>query len=159
MDRCKWRKVIKEARWSGWVWVGECFFWYRPTRVVPDQRPLNSRRYCCCCCVGCIYFIATHIHFSVSFDMAIIYLNLILRLTLTKYLVTLTKKYSYDSRNHVRWRSTQHLNNIHTLQVQCSSLHAALHQLTAYLALCVVCCGCIACTICTTLCISVWYIL
>jgi len=27
--------------------VGECFFWYRPTRVVPDQRPLNGR--CCCC--------------------------------------------------------------------------------------------------------------
>ena len=25
-----------EAQWSGWVWVGECFFWYRPTRVVPD---------------------------------------------------------------------------------------------------------------------------
>jgi len=22
-----------------------CFFWYRPTRVVPDQRPLNGR--CC----------------------------------------------------------------------------------------------------------------
>jgi len=42
------RKVIKEARWSGWVWVGECFFWYRPTRVVLDQRPLNGR--CCCCC-------------------------------------------------------------------------------------------------------------
>jgi len=48
MDRCKWRKEIKEARWSGWVWVGECFFWYRPTRVVPDQRPLNG--HCCCCC-------------------------------------------------------------------------------------------------------------
>jgi len=47
MDRCKWRKVIKEARWSGWVWVGECFFWYRPTRVVPDQRPLIG--HCCCC--------------------------------------------------------------------------------------------------------------
>ena len=46
MDRCKWRKMIKEARWSGWVWVGECSFWYRPTRVVPDQRPLNGR--CCC---------------------------------------------------------------------------------------------------------------
>jgi len=28
--------------------VGEIFFWYRPTRVVPDQRPLNGR--CCCCC-------------------------------------------------------------------------------------------------------------
>jgi len=27
---------------------GESSFWYRPTRVVPDQRPLNGR--CCCCC-------------------------------------------------------------------------------------------------------------
>ena len=40
---------INVARWSGCVWVGECFFWYRPTRVVPDQRPLNGRRCCCCC--------------------------------------------------------------------------------------------------------------
>ena len=55
MDRCKWRKMIKEARWSGWVWVGECFFWYRPTRVVPDQRPLNGR--CCCCCVGAVIYL------------------------------------------------------------------------------------------------------
>jgi len=23
--------------------VGESSFWYRPTRVVPDQRPLNGR--------------------------------------------------------------------------------------------------------------------
>jgi len=23
--------------------VGESCFWYRPTRVVPDQRPLNGR--------------------------------------------------------------------------------------------------------------------
>jgi len=43
--------VIKEARWSGWVWVGECFFWYQPTWVVPDQRPLNGR---CCCLITCI---------------------------------------------------------------------------------------------------------
>ena len=28
--------------------MGECFFWYRPTRVVPDQRPLNG---CLCVCV------------------------------------------------------------------------------------------------------------
>ena len=46
MDRCKWKKVIKEVRWPGWVWAGECFFWYRPTRVVPEKRPLNG---CCCC--------------------------------------------------------------------------------------------------------------
>jgi len=48
MEHSKWRKFIKDVRWSGWVWVGECFFWYRPTRVVPDQRPLNS---CVCVCV------------------------------------------------------------------------------------------------------------
>ena len=28
--------------------MGECFFWYRPTRVVPDKRPLNG---CVCVCV------------------------------------------------------------------------------------------------------------
>ena len=49
MDRCKWRKMIKEARWFGWVWVGESSFWYRPTRVVPDQRPLNGRWIASCC--------------------------------------------------------------------------------------------------------------
>ena len=47
IDRCKWRKMIKDVRWSGWVWVGECFFWYRPTQVAPDQRPLNG---CVCVC-------------------------------------------------------------------------------------------------------------
>jgi len=49
--------MVKEARWSGWVWVGECFFWYRPTRVVPDQRPLNGRRCCCCCRTSCSYIV------------------------------------------------------------------------------------------------------
>ena len=32
--------------------MGECFFWYRPTRVVTDQRPLNG---CVCVCV-CVSF-------------------------------------------------------------------------------------------------------
>ena len=45
MDRSRWRKLMEDVRWSGWVWVGKCFFWYRPTQVVTDQRPLNS--YCC----------------------------------------------------------------------------------------------------------------
>jgi len=48
MDRSKWRKLINDVRWSGWVWVGECFFWYRLTWVVPDKRPLNG---CVCLCV------------------------------------------------------------------------------------------------------------
>ena len=33
--------------------MGESSFWYRPTRVVPDQRPLNGR---CCCCCNCVVF-------------------------------------------------------------------------------------------------------
>ena len=47
MDRSRWRKLIKDVWWTGWVWVGECFFWYQPTRVVPDERPLNG---CVCVC-------------------------------------------------------------------------------------------------------------
>ena len=35
MDRGRWKKLIKTG-WSGW-WVGECFFWYRFTRVVLDK--------------------------------------------------------------------------------------------------------------------------
>ena len=54
MDRSKCRKLIKDVRWSGWVWVSECFFWYRPTRVVPHQRPLNG---CVCMCVCVCYFL------------------------------------------------------------------------------------------------------
>ena len=38
--------------------MGECFLWYRPTRVVPDQRPLNGRR--CCCTIAVFLFLAQH---------------------------------------------------------------------------------------------------
>jgi len=34
---------------------GESSFWYRPTRVVPDQRPLNGR----CCAYKEIAILAT----------------------------------------------------------------------------------------------------
>jgi len=34
-----WKKLIKDVWWPGRVWVGECFFWYRPTRMVPDKGP------------------------------------------------------------------------------------------------------------------------
>jgi len=67
MDRCKWRKMIKDVQWSGWVWVGECFFWYRPTRVVPrvvpDKRPLNGCVcVCVCVCVCTCQKLPPHIH-------------------------------------------------------------------------------------------------
>jgi len=46
-QRMLWIVVNGEEVDKGWVSVGECFFWYRPTRVVPDQRSLNG-----CVCVS-----------------------------------------------------------------------------------------------------------
>ena len=66
MDRCKWRKVIKDVWWSGWLWVGECFFWYRLTRVVPDQRPLNGS---VCVCV-CVWHAYTHVAVNMAVKKA-----------------------------------------------------------------------------------------
>ena len=43
--------------------MGESSFWYRPTRVVPDQRPLNGR---CCCCTPLTCFQTTIKHTSAS---------------------------------------------------------------------------------------------
>ena len=54
IDRCKWRKMKKDVWWSGWVWVGECFFWYWPTQVVPDPRPLNGSVCVCVCVRACV---------------------------------------------------------------------------------------------------------
>ena len=42
--------------------MGESSFWYRPTRVVPDQRPLNGR---------CVVVLACFIYLIViCFDLA-----------------------------------------------------------------------------------------
>jgi len=38
MDRGRWKKLIKNGWWSRWR-VGECFFWHRLARVVPDKLP------------------------------------------------------------------------------------------------------------------------
>ena len=54
------------------MWVDECFFWYRPTRVVPDQGPLNGCvcvrvracvRACVCVCV-CVSML--HVRLSLA---------------------------------------------------------------------------------------------
>ena len=44
----RWRKLIQDVWWSGWLLVGERFFWYRSSRVVLDKRSLNG---CVCVCV------------------------------------------------------------------------------------------------------------
>jgi len=50
VDRNGWRKLRKAVWRSGWMWVGECFFWYQLTLVVLDKGPLNG---CVCVCVFC----------------------------------------------------------------------------------------------------------
>ena len=37
--------------------MGECYFWYQPTRVVPDKRPLND----CVCIIIIIVIIITNV--------------------------------------------------------------------------------------------------
>ena len=49
----RWRKLIQDVWWSGWLLVGESFFWYRSSRVVPDKRSLNG---CVCVCVCVVLF-------------------------------------------------------------------------------------------------------
>ena len=41
--------------------MGECFFWYRPTLVVPDQRLLNGC-VCVCVCVLLHLKVISHTH-------------------------------------------------------------------------------------------------
>jgi len=43
--------VCVTASFPWWVWVGECFFWYRLTRVVPGQRVVKRLWVCVCACV------------------------------------------------------------------------------------------------------------
>ena len=50
IDRCKWRKMTKDVRWSGWVWVGE-FLLVPAYPGCPDQRPLNG---CVCNDYNCV---------------------------------------------------------------------------------------------------------
>jgi len=52
---------------------GESSFWYRPTRVVPDQRPLNGR---CCVVVTSIEIILAAV--SRVIDMSIAYDKILL---------------------------------------------------------------------------------
>jgi len=50
MDHSRWMKLIKDVWWSGWMWVGECFCWYRPTRVVPDLQAVKRLYVGVCYC-------------------------------------------------------------------------------------------------------------
>ena len=49
MDRARWRKLIGMTTMRV---VGECFFWYRLNRVVPDKFHRAVKRLCVCVCEG-----------------------------------------------------------------------------------------------------------
>ena len=46
-------KADRDDWWPRWVWVGECFFWYQLTLVVPDKfhRAIKWLCVCVCACV------------------------------------------------------------------------------------------------------------
>jgi len=57
MDCGTRKKLIKVEWWSG-RWVGRCFFWYRLTRVVPDNGPQNG----CCCCTATSMYVHSYVY-------------------------------------------------------------------------------------------------
>jgi len=40
--------IVGDDWWPQWVWVGECFFWYRLTWVVPDKIQRAVKWLCVC---------------------------------------------------------------------------------------------------------------
>ena len=46
--------------------MGECFFWYQPTRVVPDKWPLNG---CCCRVVSYLFYFEESFFFMYAAEM------------------------------------------------------------------------------------------
>ena len=50
--------------------MGEYFFWYRPTRVVPDKRPLNGC-VCVCACVCVCHYLANVLGDSLEMSLSL----------------------------------------------------------------------------------------
>jgi len=62
VDCIRWRTLIND--WSGWLWVGECFFWYRLTWVVPPKGLENG---CCSDPSGPVYPVNSCIFIAVLY--------------------------------------------------------------------------------------------
>ena len=86
MDCSRWKKLIKDVWWSGWVWVGECFFWYRPTQVVPDKGPLNGCACVCVCVCACVRMRACmHLCFCLFYAPFLLHVS---KYSYARYIVT-----------------------------------------------------------------------
>ena len=58
--------------------MGECFFWYQPTQVVPDKRLLNGCVYVCVCVRACVV---------ITFLMLTIYISEFLCMSECEFLI------------------------------------------------------------------------
>ena len=91
--------------------MGESSFWYRPTRVVPDQRPLNGRRSCV------VSAIVSNIA-SVKLHLKITDTSILFDSFVNRYL-----KHLYYERN-LQWHQL-------CLMKVCTSLHTDNHASTS----------------------------
>jgi len=53
-------KADRDDWWPRWVWVGECFFWYRLTRVVPDKIHRAVKWLCVLCVCILVHEMVIH---------------------------------------------------------------------------------------------------
>jgi len=60
VDRIRWMKQVRYDWRPRYMWVDECFFWYRLTWVVPDKIHRAVKWLCVCFCLSaCLWYIMT----------------------------------------------------------------------------------------------------
>jgi len=65
MDHNRWRKQTRDDWWPWYVWVGECFVYYRLTRVVPDKIPSAIKWLCVYVCLSVTkYLLKLHLQLT-----------------------------------------------------------------------------------------------
>jgi len=64
MEKADW-----DDWWPRWVWVGECFFWYQLTRVVPDKLHRAVKWLCVCAYVRVCVCAYVHVHVHVCVEI------------------------------------------------------------------------------------------
>ena len=107
-DHSRCRKLIKDTWQPGQVWVSECFFWYRLTRVVSDKGLLNG-------CFADAVVVAVHAsHQHRSSSMGVL-----------KQTVILIPNHNLPLYHEKGW----YIHNRRAIQLQCSSIHGGLRRM------------------------------
>jgi len=97
MDCSRWMKQLRDNWWPRYVLVGECFFWYQLTRVVPDKILRAVKWLCVYVCMWwtfvavapcvCPSVFSLFLRFTLPADACVITV-IVLRLHLTNALLT-----------------------------------------------------------------------